>query len=248
MGGETRLLIAGCIVLVVIVNAFMILSIIFPATVEQNASVQQRSATQTLPDDSNAEVTITVSPTPSTAPTPIVISATPPPVLTTAKPSSYVTVEPKDVATPEKSRDITSKIPRRDFSNFVTIYSLNKKEVNQNLPYVSFYLATPPLIIDYDVTPVNITDVKEIEYKIIATEYDVLLSINRPYENTWFKVIVRDKETGEIVAEDGFGKTYALESPRQLVLYKGGNYQFEFTGQYAYVDLSMKVKKEGNIP
>jgi len=247
MGDETRLLIAGCIILVFIVNLFMIISILFPATVDQNASFQQQAPAHSLQDDTTTETAVIPSPTPLKAPAQIVISATPSPDLAASRPSSYVTIEPKEITTPEQSRDLSTSTFQRDFSNYVTIYSMNMKEMTQNLPYVSYSLATPPLIIDYNVIPFNITHIKEIEYKIIATKYDVNLSVNRPYENAWFKVIVRDKATGQVVAEDGYGKAYGLQTPRQLILYRGGNYQFEFTGQYVYVDMSMKVRKEGNI-
>ena len=53
---------------------------------------------------------------------------------------------------------------------------------------------------------------------------------------------------GEIVSEDGIGGTYSLQTPKQLVVRGTGNFSFEFTGEYSTLDLTMKVKQEGNLP
>ena len=113
---------------------------------------------------------------------------------------------------------------------------------------VSFTLRNPPLVIDYNVTPFTAIDIKHLEYKEISTNYEEDLAINRPYENAWFMVIVRNKDTGEIVSEDGVGGNYSLQTPKQLVVRGTGNFSFEFTGQYATLDLAMKVRQEGNFP
>jgi hypothetical protein len=81
-----------------------------------------------------------------------------------------------------------------------------------------------------------------------STYYTETINITRPYEDTWFNVVVRNKDTGEIVAEEGFGKLYSTEKQKRLIIHKGGNYQFEFDGQFGYLTLAMKVNKMGNIP
>jgi len=162
-------------------------------------------------------------------------------------PQSYVTLQPVPVVPTTPLPDLGAALPVPVEDNYVTIYSMENQPAQQNLPYVLFNLANPPLMIDYDVSPMNITDVKELDYKIMATEHHDNLTINRPYEQSWFSVIVRDNQTGEIVEEDGYGKSYTQESPKELALYKAGNYRFEFSGSHAVVNLTMKVKKEGNI-
>jgi len=124
---------------------------------------------------------------------------------------------------------------------------MTSQKAQQNMPYVSFGLVNPPLVVDYTVTPMNITNTKDVDYKIMNTTYHEKLTINREYEQDWFKVVVRDRDTGKVVMEDGYGKTYSLEQKRQLVVYNAGNYRFEFTGEFVTVDLIIKVKKEGNI-
>ncbi len=162
--------------------------------------------------------------------------------------SSYVTIEAKKSPEIETHTTIQPTLPQKYEEGYVTIYSLTNQKVSQVLPIVSFSLLNPPLVIDYDVTPTNATDIKYMEYKEIATVHQENLVINRPYEDSWFMVIVRNKDTGQLVTEDGFGRTYSFQSPRQLVLRENGNYSFEFTGDYAKLDLTMKVKNEGNFP
>jgi len=162
--------------------------------------------------------------------------------------SSYVTIEPKEPPEIESHTYLQPTTSQRYEEGYVTIYSLEDQKISQVLPIVSFSLINPPLVIDYNITPSRAVDIKYMEYKEMTTTHKENLVINRPYEDTWFMVIVRDKDTGEIITEDGFGRTYSFQSPRQLVLRGCGNYSFEFTGDYGNLDLSMKVKQEGNFP
>jgi hypothetical protein len=162
--------------------------------------------------------------------------------------SSYVTVEPKNAPVIESHVMIQPEIPQRYETGYVSIYALTDENVSQNMPVISFSLLNPPLVINYDITPEVTTDIKYIEYKELSTLHEENLVINRPFEDSWFTLIVRDKDTGQLVTEDGFGRTYSFQSPKQLVLREAGNYSFEFTGDYAMINLTMKVKQEGNFP
>jgi len=163
-------------------------------------------------------------------------------------PQSYVTLQPVPVVSSTPLPDLGAALPVMAMDNYFTIYSMENQEAQTNYPYVLFDLDNPPLVINYAVTPMSSTDVKMLDYKIMATEHHDNVTINRPYEQSWFSIIVRDNATGTIVAEDGYGKSYAQESsPKDLALYKAGTYRFEFTGSHAVVNLTMKVKKEGNI-
>jgi hypothetical protein len=162
-------------------------------------------------------------------------------------PKSYVTLQPVPDSLTPQPRDIREDLPVPVTDDYFTIFSMDNQQAQQNIPYVLFDLDNPPLVIDYSVTPMSVTDVKELDYKILATEHHENVSVNRPYEQSWFSVIVRDNTTGNVVLEDGYGQTYTQQPAKQLVVYKGGNYRFEFSGGSAVVNLTMKVKKEGNI-
>ena len=162
--------------------------------------------------------------------------------------SPYVKVEPKTSPEIERHSFLQQPIIEKYGEGYVSIYSLTDQNISQVLPYVSFSLHNPPLVIDYNVTPLSQLRLKHVEYKMVDTYYDEDIEINRPYEDSWFKIIVRNKDTGEVITEDGFGRTYSFQTPKQLVIREYGNYSFEFTGNYGVLDLNMKVKKVGNFP
>jgi hypothetical protein len=165
--------------------------------------------------------------------------------------SPYVTVEQRHHEEDIKRTSIFFEPEKTESSegNFITIYSFNNESVSQaNMPSVSFPLVNPPLILDYTVFPVNVTDIKYIEYKLGSTSFHGNINITRVYEDSWFQITVRDKDTSETVFDEGFGKTHAMNSPNRLEVQKSGNYIFEFSGDNAKVTLTMKVKKEGNFP
>ena len=162
--------------------------------------------------------------------------------------SPYVTIEPKVFPDVEKHVFLQPSISQKYGKDYVIIYSLTNQNISQVLPIVSFTLENPPLVIDYNVTPLELVDLKHIEYKMGETNYAEDLEISRPYENAWFRIIVRNKDTGEVISEDGIGRTYSLQTPKQLVVRESGNYSFEFTGDYGILDLTMKVKQIGNFP
>jgi hypothetical protein len=164
---------------------------------------------------------------------------------------SYVTIETPAPPAPEKSPSLQENILepfQRPVEGYITIFSLTEQDLDQEVPHVSFNLVNPPIIIDYNFTPMNSTDLKFLEYKSKSTMFRENRTVFRPYEQAWFEVIVRDKDTGEIVLQDGIGRTYSLQSPKQLVLQRNGLFEFEFDGDYGTVTLNMSAKKEGNIP
>ena len=162
--------------------------------------------------------------------------------------SRYVTIEPKAPIETENHVFLQPSIPQGYGEGYVTIYSLTDQNISQVLPLISFSLHNPPLVIDYNFTPLSRLRLKHVEYKMMDTYYEENLEISRAYEDAWFKIIVRNKDTGEIVSEDGIGRTYSFQTPKQLVVREGGNYSVEFTGNYGVLDLTTKVKQEGNFP
>jgi hypothetical protein len=156
--------------------------------------------------------------------------------------ASYISIEMPETPEIKFHPNLQPRIPQRDFDGFVTVYSLTNQDLSQVLPRISMNLVNPPLVIDFSVSPLNVRDVKYIEHKEIATVYKENIIVNRSYEDSWFQVIVRDKDTGGIIEEDGFGRTYSFENKRQMVVRTGGNYCVEFDGAYATVDLTIRVR------
>ena len=243
----------GFIIIILIVNTTAIFSI---------ASDQglMGSAQPRIPVSAVTSVSSPIEEVVSTSPSPV---PTTPVITPTVPPTPVPVVQPTAVPVPVPTQigleiiyntpsviptpaPIQPEVPVESTAGYVKIYELKDAALNTNFPSVSFPLANPPLVIDYEVKPVNITDIKVLDYKLKDTQFHDTVSITRPYENTWFTINVRDKDTGEIVKTAGYGRTYGLQSPGQLELYKSGNYLFEFDGDYVNVTLTMKVKPEGN--
>ena len=178
---------------------------------------------------------------------PLVVTTTDPPSAA-KKIASYLTIETIEQPDIEVRSNLQPRIPERDFSNFVTVYSLTNQNVSQVMPSVSMKLVKAPLVIDYTFYPEYVVDLKYVEYKAMATVHKDTMTINRSSENAWFRVIVRNKDTGEIVDEDGFGRSYSQDIKKQMVVRENGNYTVEVAGQRAAVDLTLRVREDGLAP
>jgi len=128
----------------------------------------------------------------------------------------------------------------------VNIFYLKNMKLDTSLAPVYLNLVNPPLIIDYNVIPQNQTDIREYDYKIMSTEHHDTLNITRPYENAEFTIKVIDRDTGEVVVDDGYGKEYGMRTPRQLIVRDDGNYTIRADGRYVNVTLSMEIPTLGN--
>ncbi len=251
MDEELNRLLFGLIILLLIINTTQIWSL-SSSVYGQNSSQQTKSSLVSVPsaDISDRETgSGTVQPSPTPAGTP---STTPAQNAGSSQNiiSPYVKFEQRGHEQDIKRTSIFYEPEKTGSSdgNFITIFSFTNEVFSPaNMPSVSFTLVNPPLILDYTVFPVNITDIKYIEYKLGSTAFNGNINITRPYEESWFQITVRDKDTDEIVIDEGYGKTHGQTSPNRLEMQKSGNYIFEFSGDYIKVSLTMKVKKEGNL-
>ena len=250
MDDEVNTLLFGVIILILVINTFSIWSL---ADAIFGPGSQQKIPSVTSTDLPKApqDVQIPSVPAPAATPAKTPVPASTPtsaPIQTEAQnpKKGIITIEsstlevtgPHDMLQPER--------PSQSYKDYVTIYSLTNQSLNQVLPHVSVNLINPPLILDYAVIPATSTDIKAVDYKMGSTEYHENLVVSRAYEQAWFLITVRDKDTRTIVLESGYGKTFGLETPKQLAMLKSGTYEFEFEGDFVNVNLTMKVKKEGN--
>jgi hypothetical protein len=258
MDDEVLNLIIGVIVLILIINTTAILSIASTLYGQDMAlrvsgiSGSPGSASSVNPETTRAATNTEITTSPASTRTMAPTQVTNKPVTQASESAksqiiSYVTIEPLQPQPTETHQIIQPNVPSRSTEGFVTIYSINNQSLTEAFPNVSFNIVNPPLIIEYSVIPFNITDIKNVEYKIKSKKYNETLRITRPYEGTWFTVIARDMDSGGIVAEDGVGKIWSFTSPKRLDIQNSGNFQFEFDGEFGYLTLTMKVKKEGNI-
>jgi len=245
----------GLIFIILAINTTMVLDIASRSPYQTGAAGQGAGEPGTslilkTPTTTTTTTTTPVTPLQIRTPTPATTTIPPTPSLKQADNliTTYVTIETPVPQVTEPRQLLQPDVSRRSYDDFITIYSLTNQTLTQAFPNVSFNLVNPPLIIDYTVTSYNVTDIKYIEYKMKSTYYKQNITVTRPYEDTWFKIIVRDKDTGNIIAEDGYGKTLSTERTKSLHIQKSGNFQFEFDGEFGTVSLTMKVDKFGNIP
>jgi hypothetical protein len=241
----------GLIFIILAINTTMILDIASRSPYQTSAAGQGAAEPVTpLVLKTPTTTTTPVTPLQIRTPTPATTTIPPTPPLKQADNliSPYVTIETPVPQVTEPRQLLQPDVSRRSYDDFITIYSLTNQNLTQAFPNVSFYLVNPPLIIDYTITPYNVTDIKYIEYKMKSTYYKENITVTRPFEDTWFTIIVRDKDTGNIIAEDGYGKTRSTDRSNHLEILKSGNFQFAFDGEFGKVNLTMKVDKLGNIP
>ncbi len=168
-----------------------------------------------------------------------------PPLPVRRDPASYVTLEIPEVEPAGTPSYLLHEFARENYTGYVTAFKLTNQHFPKVQPRVSFRLVSPPLLIDYNVSPVFITDVKYIEWKTGHTMHNETIKVHRAYEDAWFKVTVTDRDTGAVVAEDGVGRTDFFDEHRQLVVRKCGNYSLSFDGYDTTVNLTVRVRNDG---
>jgi len=104
----------------------------------------------------------------------------------------------------------------------------------------SFNLTAPPLIIEFDVEPKMITREKRTTSGSDSKK-DIVVKQEYPSEDSWFLVTVRERESGKIVAEDGFGKGFGTATDKRMYLGKYGDYLIELSGNEAKVHVTMRA-------
>ena len=132
--------------------------------------------------------------------------------------------------------------------DYVVIYSIKNQPFNYTKSAVSFDLKNPPMLIDFKLSDTNITRNISGKSRVLTNEWTFNNSV---YSDpmAYFEVTVREKSTGNIVLQDGFGqiKHYGTENPRHLTVYSMGNYLIEFSGNKIAATVNLSVKREGNI-
>ena len=101
-------------------------------------------------------------------------------------------------------------------------------------------LTAPPLIIEFEVEPKMITRTKRAKSDYGKREYKDYKQ-TFPSESAWFLVTIRDRGTGSIVAQNGFGKLYSADAKKKVFIGRSGDYQIELAGGDAKVHVLMRA-------
>jgi len=162
----------------------------------------------------------------------------------------YVTLEPVSApdANPATYHTLSPITPVPE--DYVVIYSITNQPFAYNKSAVSFDLKNPPMLIDFDVLAGNITGERTYTGRSgTDSGKDLLVKTDYLDPGAWFEITVREKSSGIIVLQDGFGQArqYGSEHPRHLKIMSPGNYLIEFGGNKLTANLNLSVKREGNI-
>jgi len=139
--------------------------------------------------------------------------------------------------------------PPVEFTQYQNIY-YNNLDMNYQTVAYSYDLSDPPMIIEICIYPEMVT--RNIWYESRYKDKDDV-TVKKTYisQSAWFEVVVRDKNTGEIVASDGFAKTYSVDTQKKITIRSTGQYLIEFTGNDVSVVVQIRIPlregEEGEI-
>ncbi len=130
---------------------------------------------------------------------------------------------------------------------FQEIYS-NELSLRDYTVAYAYELINPPMIINFDIKPK--IDSRTIWYESKTGSYDsagnradVYITTPQISPDAWFEIIVRDKATGTVVLDEGYGKTFGGGTNRTVSVRSAGNYQVDMSGNKVNVSVKMFITK-----
>jgi hypothetical protein len=126
------------------------------------------------------------------------------------------------------------------------IYSINSKSFMNDGTAFTFNLKNSPMYITYTVVPQNITG-----YKVYTSRYTTKKDEAVYYDTydplSYLEITVRNKTSGEIYLQDGFGIDYALYLSRTLKVLDSDDMLIEIKGDRIKGSVNVWVKPVGNF-
>jgi len=110
----------------------------------------------------------------------------------------------------------------------------------------TFNLKNPPMYINYTVIPTNISVTKAIT-STYGSKKDVVINYSTYDPQSYLEIIVRNKETGTIYLDDGFGKDYTTYLNRVLKVMDSDDMLVEIKGNKINATINVWVKPVGNF-
>ena len=136
-----------------------------------------------------------------------------------------------------------STLPPESTTNetYLVLYNATLPFMYNTVAY-AYNLTDPPLYIDFLVKPKIVTDKKAYTSRSGSKE-EAEVTTTYASPSAWFEVTVRDRESGAILLQDGYGKTYGNSVSKEVLVRKSGDLQFDFRGNEANVTITLKVKQ-----
>ncbi len=110
----------------------------------------------------------------------------------------------------------------------------------------TFDLKNPPMLINYSVIPTNYTKKREVSSRS-GSNNDIVVSTDMYSPNSWLEITIRNKTTGEIYQQDGFGKDHNTYLKNILKVSKQGDLLIEIQGNLITATVDFWVKPDVNF-
>ena len=155
--------------------------------------------------------------------------------------SAMIPVTPYPVETPPPTTSSFTRLPdvTSEAAEYVAVF-YETLAFKQNKTAYSYQLERPPMVIEMCIKPNMTTRTIWYETDTGKGKTQTVTSISPA---AWFEVTVRDQATGTIVAEEGFARSYSVETAKQLTLRYAGTYLIEFGGNDLSAEIQIRVPK-----
>jgi hypothetical protein len=170
----------------------------------------------------------------------------------TTSASSYVTevtpyINPQQTAEQEETLGYHTFVTPTPFpvDKSCRIYTTTQS-FTYNGSAFTFNLKNPPMYINYTVTPQNIT-VNKAATSEYLTKQDVVYQYSTYDPQSYFVITIRNKTSGKVYLEDGFGTGYTTYLTRTLKVLNTDDMLIEMKGNKITATASFWVKPTGNF-
>jgi len=147
----------------------------------------------------------------------------------------YPTETPTEPQSPTYRRPPEPEPPR----NFTTVY-VDTFKPNYTTFAWTYTLTEPPMIIALDIVPEYASHTKTTTSQYGSKEEE---TVTAEYisPTSWMEITIRNRDTGDVVAQDGFNRVYSTELHREVFVRHAGTLLIELTGNNVDIALSQKI-------
>jgi hypothetical protein len=148
---------------------------------------------------------------------------------------------PVEIPPPTTSSFTRLPDPTPELVEYVAIFH-ETFTLKQNTTAYSYTLERPPMVIEMCIRP-NMTT-RTIWYESSTGDRkETTETITTISPAAWFEVTVRDQASGTIVAQEGFARSYSVDTAKKLTIRSAGLYLIEFAGNDLSAELRIRVPK-----
>ena len=123
----------------------------------------------------------------------------------------------------------------------MTVIAKTAANLSYSVNDIEVVVTNPPLLIDLTVIPETMTDTKWYVNRTLTRKEEIVqVSGVSPY--SFAEVSVIEKETGRIVAQEGFGRDNSVDLTRAIKVYEPGKYLVQLYGNEVAVQALMSTR------